>query len=167
MSRAPDREDRSPGHVPLAHHLDPDLLRAILRLFVVPIVFLPVAVPGVRIVGIVRFSTLRFGVLIILLPRRLDGRDRIVESLRVRQVVDHVRVADRPVHARPVSAPDGELPTHVGEAPRRKRRVVRIGDADRRTVAPHPWNVNRVDLHSDLRQRLITAGAHAQKRGRR
>ena len=92
----------------------PELRGAVLVLFV------PRLVLGLLFLSFPRLS------LLLCFLRLLRSRHAVLEGLGGIQVVDEVRVAQRPVHRAPVAAPGRKLAADVGQLTSREGRVVRI-----------------------------------------
>ena len=95
---------------------------------------------------------IRFLRLVLLCGALLEGPGLV-------EVVDEMRVAQRPVHGPAVGAPGGELPADARHPAGRKGGVVGVGQVDRRGH-PDARDGHRVDLPLQLDQGLIAPRRH-------
>ena len=87
------------------------------------------------------------------------GPELFLEGARVVEVVDEVRVAQRPVHRPAVRAPGGELAADARHPAGREGGVVGVGQVDCRRHAD-ARDGHRVDVALQLDQRLIAPRRH-------
>ena len=96
--------------------------------------------------------------------RRLHG---IVDDLRAIEIVRPDRVGQRPHDLLAVGRPRRELTADVVELLHRHDGVRRIGDRHRGRRRADLWHRDEIDVHADVRDRLIAGGRHHDERRRR
>ena len=91
------------------------------------------------------------------------GGHRVLEGAGGVEVVDDVRVADRPVDLAAVVAPRRELAADLGELAGGDGRVFGVADVDRGDLAADERDGDRVEVVVDAGERLVAARGHGDE----